>query len=132
MNTMTVSRGKGYNEEYAMLCGSSLYYWVDVSGSEDMDGHHEFGTKKEADELIIQLFPAPVCDVYQRADGAQIAVNAEGTTCFMRPFKQAAWLRAGFEANLEYFWKVEKGVTINNVRNEIITFQGGVLTTLSF
>lgn len=132
MNTMTINRGTSHNEEYAMVCGTGRYYWVDVIGSKGMDGYHEFGTKEEADELINQLSPDPVYDIYQRNDGVQIAVNAEGTTCFMRPFKQAAWLRAAFEANLEYYWKVAKDVTINNVRNEIISFQDGILTTSTF
>ncbi|HAC7850923.1 TPA_asm: hypothetical protein G0E33_08545 [Salmonella enterica] len=77
-----------------------------------------------------QLSPAPVYSIYQRADGMQLAVNAEGTASFMRPFKQASWLRAGFEANLEYYWLVEKGVTINETPKLTAYYHDGILDTV--
>lgn len=76
-----------------------------------------------------QLTPAPVYSIYQRADGMQLAVNANGTASFMRPFKQASWLRAGFEANLEYYWLVEKGVEISEPQNSKAFYEEGILKT---
>ena len=76
-----------------------------------------------------QLSPSPVYSIYQRADGMQLAVNAEGTASFMRPFKQASWLRAGFEANLEYYWLVQKGVTINETPKLTAYYHDGILDT---
>lgn len=128
-NTPAVISGKGYNEEYAQACGQGVFHWVKVQGSQGMDGYHEFGTKAEVDELVNFLTPAPIYRVYQRADGMQLAVSAEGTASFMRPFKQASWLRAGFEANLEYYWLVEKSVSINTQPSEVVFFHDGVLTT---
>ncbi|MBH0365753.1 hypothetical protein PL246_09725 [Salmonella enterica] len=77
----------------------------------------------------LQLAPVTSFSIWQRSDGMQLAVNAEGTASFMRPFKQASWLRAGFEANLEYYWLVEKGVSINTQPSEVAFFHDGVLTT---
>ncbi|ECE3714886.1 hypothetical protein DAD08_19460 [Salmonella enterica] len=85
----------------------------------------------EALEINESLHPAPVTlfNVWQRSDGMQLAVNAEGTASFMRPFKQASWLRAGFEANLEYYWLVEKGVTINETPKLTAYYHDGILDT---
>ncbi|EIS4806091.1 hypothetical protein ACSD30_000767 [Escherichia coli] len=127
MSNMTVTRGTGYDEDNIPLCGKGLFYWVDVKGSTDMDGHHEFGTEREVIELIDELIPAPLYNVYQRADGIQIAVNINGTACFMRPFKQAAWLRTGFEAKLEYYWLVDKQVSISDTPNLMAHFDNGRL-----
>ena len=68
------------------------------------------------------------CNIYQRTDGMQIAVDQLGTTKFMRPFKQAKWLRAGFEANLEYFWMVESGVKITPEPDQIASYDNGFLS----
>ncbi|MEM0567574.1 hypothetical protein [Salmonella enterica] len=82
----------------------------------------------EMNETLIA--PAPRFSIWQRADGMQLAVNAEGTAVYMRPFKQAAWLRAGFEANLEYYWLVEKGVTINETPKLTAYYDDGILNTV--
>ncbi|EAW8084272.1 hypothetical protein DBN05_000620 [Salmonella enterica subsp. enterica serovar Anderlecht] len=77
----------------------------------------------------LQLAPVTSFSIWQRSDGMQLAVNAEGTASFMRPFKQASWLRAGFEANLEYYWLVEKGVTINETPKLTAYYHDGILDT---
>ena len=67
--------------------------------------------------------------VYQRADGMQLAVDSQGTALLMRPFKQAGWLRAGFEANLEYYWLVDKDLEINATPKLTAFLNDGVLDT---
>lgn len=67
-------------------------------------------------------------DIYQRNDGMQLAVNAAGTAVFTRPFKSANWLKAGFEANLEYYWLVNKGIKIRDGANKKAVFIDGVLS----
>lgn len=86
----------------------------------------------EALEINESLHPAPVTlfNIWQRSDGMQLAVNADGTAVYMRPFKQAAWLRAGFEANLEYYWLVEKGVAINETPKLTVYYDDGILNTV--
>lgn len=71
-------------------------------------------------------------NIYQRADGMQIAVDQLGTTRFMRPFKQAKWLRAGFEANLEFYWLVERGIKITTDTNQIASYENGFLDVEDF
>ncbi|XGI81154.1 hypothetical protein ACED16_05345 [Enterobacter hormaechei] len=67
-------------------------------------------------------------DIYQRADGIQLAVNADGKAEFIRPFKSANWLNAGFEASLDYYWLVSKGEKIWGRPNRTAVFNDGILT----
>lgn len=80
----------------------------------------------EPTEETVQEF-----DIYQRADGVQLAVNCNGIASFMRPFKNANWLQAGFETNLEYFWLVSQGVKIWGHPNQKAVFIDGVLSVES-